>query len=75
MTLGSFKSHAEYPDCCPEAADGAEPKGHVEECSECKECLPSPGDVVGPLQPDKSSKASSNDVAESIRVEGPLGMI
>ncbi|CAE7198613.1 unnamed protein product [Symbiodinium sp. KB8] len=58
-----------------QAADGAEPKGHVEECSECKECLPSPGDVVGPLQPDKSSKASSNDVAESIRVEGPLGMI
>ncbi|CAE7441020.1 unnamed protein product [Symbiodinium sp. CCMP2456] len=58
-----------------QAADGAELKGHIQECSECKECLPSPGDVVGPLQPDNSSKPSSKDVAESIRVEGPLGMI
>jgi len=59
-----------------QAADGAEPKGHVQECSECRECIPSSqGEVVGPLQPDESRKPSSNDVAESIRVEGPLGMI
>ncbi|CAE7194529.1 unnamed protein product [Symbiodinium sp. CCMP2592] len=58
-----------------QAADGAEPKAHIQECSECRECIPSQGDVVGPLQPDESRKPSSNDVAESIRVEGPLGMI